>query len=417
VTSESPGASKSKRLDVSLHGGERLVETEDGLFSPDELPEGPTSAETVMVEDPLDVAVAWLEGDLGEAAEVPPRWDAIQAAKASAQELFAAASTGQARQATTAAIQAALRLQRLLEHPEQDDEIPLGGSLPKAEEVGQMLGVLYSNRSLLLLSLIQGGDRMVLSHGPEAAWNLVARDANSALAVDASNFKASYRRARALFELGELEKALVDANQVVDYYARNSSTPNPDAAALRDKILEAIQKERRKWGEKGPARWNRSGCALVTELGGSNFLDVEVEQKCRTPNGTAPLPRPLIPVAPKQLAAPRTGGEIEKVLLSTLRGKPTEQLEYVKDHVSPDLIRRFFRRTPMGPDLLGALVRTLADMSTQDVDRTSEIFAAMAEVPSAKTQASMFDAEEKSCLDRVLAAVGSSAADAWNRDG
>merc|ERR1719305_1686380 len=103
--------------------------------------------------------------------------------------------------------------------------------------------------------MVQAGDREVLAFGADAAWRLVVSDADAALQANPTNFKASFRRARALLELGELEEALQDATNVVDHYASTTSTPNPEASALREKILEAIKKERGKWGEKGPRRW------------------------------------------------------------------------------------------------------------------------------------------------------------------
>merc|ERR1712093_431685 len=132
-----------------------------------------------------------------------------------------------------------------------------------------MMGVLHSNRSLLLQHQILAGDTAVLAFGADAAWRLVVSDADVALRANATNFKASFRRARALLELGELEEALQDATNVVDHYASTSSNPNPEAAALRERILEAIKKERGKLGEKGPRRWNRSAKDLITEVGSS----------------------------------------------------------------------------------------------------------------------------------------------------
>merc|ERR1712093_761422 len=135
-----------------------------------------------------------------------------------------------------------------------------------------MMGVLHSNRSLLLQHQILAGDTAVLAFGADAAWRLVVSDADVALRANATNFKASFRRARALLELGELEEALQDATNVVDHYASTSSTPNPEAAALRERVLEAIKKERGKWGEKGPRRWNRSAKDLITEVGSSQHM-------------------------------------------------------------------------------------------------------------------------------------------------
>merc|ERR1712072_1265604 len=123
--------------------------------------------------------------------------------------------------------------------------------------------------------MVQAGDAALLALGTDAAWRLVLNDADAALRDNPTNFKASFRRARALLELGELDEALQDATNVVDHYASTSSTPNPEAAALRERVLEAIKKERGKWGEKGPRRWNRSAKDLVTEVSSSSTSKVE----------------------------------------------------------------------------------------------------------------------------------------------
>jgi len=409
-------AGSGRKIEVSLHGGERLVETADGLFSPGEVDETEGSAEPAVV-DPAQLAAVWLE-QLGDAPEVPATWDAVQAAKKAAQDLFSEGKVGDARQATTAAIQAARRLLHSVEDPGPDDEIPIGSHMAAAAEVEKLVGTLYSNRSLLLLQQIQANDAEALKFGAEAAWNLVAKDADEALKVDANNFKASFRRARAFFELGELESALADANRVVDHYAKNSSTPNPEAAALRERILEAIQKERRKWGQKSNARWNRGTHEpLITEigaLGGKLEPETTSADRQRQAATTAPVAQRVIATPARGVPPPRLGGDVEKALLITLKGDASKRLTYVKEHLTADAIRRLFRRTPLGPDLLGVLVRTLGEIATDDKALAEQLLLALADSPSAKTQAAMFDAEERSCLENLVAAVGGRAAAAWS---
>lgn len=410
--------SRSK-VEVSLHGGERLVETADGLFSPDEVPEDGVGAggPAVTVVDDSARALAWLE-DLGGAPQVPASWDAIQAAKAAAQNLFAGGSAGEARQATTAAIRAAEELLRKLEDPGPDDEICFGSRLPPADEIERFIGVLHSNRSLLLLQQIQAADEAVLKFGAEAAWLMVAKDADKALVADPANFKASFRRARAFFELGELESALADANRVVDHYVRHSSTPNPEAAALRERILEAIQKERRKWNQKAPARWNRGAEGpLVTELGlaGGSEASGEFRSTERRTAAAVPAVRPVRAVASAAPSAPRTGADVEKALLSTLKSDAARRSAYVKEHLTAESVRKFFKRAPPGPDLLAALVRSLADLADAgDSVLAGQLLQALSEAPSAHVQAAMFDAEEQASLSRLLGRVGPEAAAKWS---
>ncbi|CAJ1438741.1 unnamed protein product [Effrenium voratum] len=226
--------------DVRLQQGSLIVETSDGLFASDEVgkEKGPSEEEK---------AEAWLQD-----AALPPlalTMEALLDAKARAQELFNAGQANEARKVTTAAIHAATCL--VATEPSEDLE--------------NLLGVLHSNRSLLLTHQIQNSDPEVQSLG-FAVWQLVVKDTDAALARNPKNFKASFRRAKALFELGDLDQAMQDATQVVDHYARNTQVSNPEAVALRQAIMQELKKERAKWGDKGGPRWNRAAENLITEV-------------------------------------------------------------------------------------------------------------------------------------------------------
>merc|ERR1712054_156973 len=79
---------------------------------------------------------------------------------------------------------------------------------------------------------------------------------------------------------------------VVDHYASTSTTPNPEAAALRERILDAIKKERIKYGEKGPRRWNRGAKDLITEVSSSAALGEEgaANREKKSKSTGAPMP-------------------------------------------------------------------------------------------------------------------------------
>jgi hypothetical protein len=427
-------------------GGQRLVETADGLFGADEVqPEDDEDEVSIPLQSQGGVeshARAWLRGDVGQ-AQLPPELLAVQAAKDAAAQLFKDQKFTEARQTTTAAIRALSHLATRLvattsahsqeivdDHEEQsdDDDNSHGDDgkckevhgLPTSTQVESLMGLLHSNRSLLITQLIQSGDQEVLAFGIEAAWRLVIDDADIALRADPLNFKASFRRARAHFELGELNEALNDATRVVDHYAQNSVTPNPEAAALRDSILETVRKERSKWGEKGRARWNRaSNEALVTEIGGSiETLDnVSASSNSRGSNSTpqiqpAKLQR-LAAAVTKPLAAPKTGADVEKALLVALKGNASGRVAYVRDHLSAVAFRRFFRRAPLGPDLLAALVESLGELAKEDAQAATERLVALADAPSARTHSAMFDEREQAALQQVLERAGPEAARAW----
>merc|ERR1711977_262875 len=115
----------------------------------------------------------------------------------------------------------------------------------------------------------------------------------------------------------------------------------------------------------------------------------------------------------KQLTAPKTASDVEKALLSTLKKDSERQLAYVREHLPVATLRRFYKRSPLGPDLLARFVRISADLVEEDGERAEELLCFLAAAPSAKTDAAMFDAEERDVLDRLTARLGSRATEAW----
>lgn len=89
----------------------------------------------------------------------------------------------------------------------------------------------------------------------------VKRDCTQALRRAATNFKAHYRRALACLELGELDQALEDANKVLAHY-ETTETQNPEASVLKERVLEAVKNERRKWVGEATKMGSRGGFSL-----------------------------------------------------------------------------------------------------------------------------------------------------------
>jgi len=405
----------NRPADIRLRAGDgQIVETSEGLFSSEEVVQHHQAR--VVETTPEEKAALWLE-DTGDAPEVPTNLEAILAAKSAAQDLFNEGKVTDARQATTAAVRS---LNRLLA-----SELSRGNAAASKEELESLLGVLHSNRSLLLTNQIQAGDKEVLAFGQEAAWHLVVKDTDAALREHSGNFKASFRRAKALFELGDLDEAMVDASRVCDHYAKNSSVSNPEAAALRTKIMDAIKKERGKWGDKGGPRWNASShekSSLITELG----IETKAEPSAPRVITSAPWSSTTAKSsnltaggavssasARRTIPAPRTGADVEKALLSTAKADPNSRLAYVKEHVAADAIKKFYRKTPLGPDLLGVLMRILAELANEDLSAARERLAALASTPSSRMHSAMFDAEERRIFSQLLSKVGLDAAAAW----
>mmetsp|Transcript_60546 Transcript_60546/g.131204 ORF Transcript_60546/g.131204 Transcript_60546/m.131204 type:complete len:823 (-) Transcript_60546:106-2574(-) len=403
---ESLGAAPSVQLCL---GGQRVVETAEGLFAEGEVLE-PDQVHAGRESDD-DAARRWLES-LGDAPTVPAVWEAVLAAKTAAQDLYAEGRLADARQATTAALGA---LRRLVASQ--------GSSTSVSSEMDAMAGKLHSNRSLLVMQQILAADSEVLSLGHDAAWRLVIADADEALQRDPSNFKASYRRGHALLQLGDFEEALKDATRVVEHYS-HSGAPNPDAAELRERIQEALRKERGKWGDRGPARWNRAvgGTELVTEVS-TKAVDMSIASWAgrrgvpgSLPWDTAPatnsMPSQAIPRCGPRAVPARSAGDVEKALLSTLRGDVEQQAAYVRD-LPVAALGRFFSRAPPGPDLLAALVQALGRIAEEDKSKAGEVLDVLAKVPGVKTQAAMFDATERASLDQLVACLGPEFGVAW----
>jgi len=434
---------EKQKIDVGISSG-RIVETSDGLFGADEVDE----EEEVALKSAGGAeghARTWLTTDIGDLETVEPVWPEIHAAKGEAQDLFKAGKMTEARQLTTATINALKVLGRIVndlpvdirmqaaEIHEADSRAAMAEGrqldpkdvsadyVPTNEELDRLGGILHSNRSLLVLQLIQAEDKDVLSYGVEAAWRMVVKDADEALLADALNFKASFRRAQALFELGELTEALSDATRVVDHYASNSSSPNPEAAALRERILEAVRRDARKWGDKKRPAWNRgTGDTLVTEVEGSTL---ELGSSI-SPAQTAWQPRALkatngymernIAAAPtRALQAPKTAADVEKTLLVVAKNDAERRKAYVQEYLPAESIQKFYKRAPLGPDVLAVLIAALRDLSREDATGAGARLSALAACPSATTHAAMFDPTEKEALRELVAKLGPEVAKTW----
>jgi len=385
-------------------GGERIVETADGLFGAgevavqDELPitQGPTQD---------DLARTWLEST-GTKPQLPANWESILAAKGTSQELFAEQKSAEACQATTAAIQALQRFEALGQPRVGDDlddhELEQLGQRPSEEEIESMRGVLHSNRSLLLQNQILAGDSAVLAFGSDAAWRLVVSDADLALRANATNFKASFRRGRALLELGELEEALQDATNVVEHYSNSSSTPNPEAAALRERILEEVKKERAKWGEKGPRRWNSGAKDLITEVATSTTISGTTTSRGAA-NGAVVPKRPMTaPSVPE--TKPKNSVEMLRNFHS-MKKDPAMIARYIRERMTPGLLQSIFARFPIEPDDLATVLVALrchADDVSFEPDLVAEYLRCLLKTNRADIQFGMLSDSEIEVVRELL---------------
>jgi tetratricopeptide (TPR) repeat protein len=411
--------------DISLSSG-KLVETADGLFGAEEVAEDKNAEATKAAQ-----AAAWLKETSGK-IKMPPIWPAVMEAKEHAAVRFRDGDLATARDLTTAALSAIEIISRKLEMgeacllhaspPPQEAPAEAKGSLaPEVvpeDEIDNMKGILHSNRALLLLRQVDDEDAEVLEYGRDAAFRLILNDADEALTRDSQNYKASYRRALALFELGELDEALENATKVVEYYAKTSSEPNPEAVALREKVQTAIKEERKMWGQRGPRNWNRGvECVPVSEAPEPQTQTSKSIRRVEAP--AMPWEKPVsreprqIPVVQRELAPPKNSADVEKALMSTLKRDEAKQVEYVEKHLNRQTAKKIFKKTPVGPDLLAVLIKVLLKVSENSTEKAAEILNALGALPSASTYAAMLDASELQSLRVLVTKLGPEAAKPW----
>jgi len=247
---------------------------------------------------------------------------------------------------------------------------------------------------------------------------LILNDSDEALRRDANNHKASYRRALALFELGELDEALENATKVVEHYANTSTEPNPEAVSLREKVQAAIKDERKMWGQKAPRNWNRGvECVPVPEVEEQKSQASTSYRRVEAP--AMPWEKPAskeprrIPLVQRELAAPKNSADVEKALVTTLKNDEAKQIEYVEKHLNRQTAKKIFKRTPLGPDLLAVLIKLLLKISASSKDNASEILSALGALPSAATHAAMLDTSELQALRELVTKLGPDAAKPW----
>jgi tetratricopeptide (TPR) repeat protein len=231
----------------------------------------------------------------------------------------------------------------------------------KAEEARQLHAVLLSNRALVCLKM--------------ARWDFAVRDCNEALALDPRLFKAFYRRAYALKELGRLDDALADATKVCEHY-QTQPAPNPEAWDLRESIIAALKKETSKWKSGKQPKWNKA-----TPTRGR--VDFDPDQKKAAPRA---IPKTL--GAPT--AAPRNYGDTERHLLWFRRHGGGADYP---SQLTPEALKT----SRWSPDAFGTLMKLLA--GCDDDAHVADLLKAA--VPDSLTW-DLLEDKEKACALALL---------------
>jgi tetratricopeptide (TPR) repeat protein len=358
-------AASKASSDVMMPGGAgRIVETADGLFSPEEIESTENAVDT------------WCP----DCTAVPPEWEEVMLAKQRAADLFASGDFAESAALFSGCLEALPLLQTMSQVPDADAEeaaapesadleevgatgriVEISDRQLKAEEARQLHAVLLSNRALVCLKM--------------SRWSFAVRDCDAALRFDPRLYKAYYRRAYALKELGRLDDALADATKVCEHY-QTQPAPNPEAWDLRESIIAALKKETSKWKTGKQARWNKA-----TPTRGR--VDDDPEPK-----------KAVLRSIPKNLgaptAAPRNYGDTERHLLYFRRhggGK-----EY-PSKLTPEALKT----SRWSPDAFGSLIKLLAEYE-DDAHIAALLEAA---VPDTLTW-ELLEEKEKACALALL---------------
>jgi len=151
----------------------------------------------------------------------------------------------------------------------------------------------------------------------------------------------------------------------------------------------------------------------IREAGRSTRLNRAIPRLAEADDHCVVLRERLASASSKPLPAPRTSSDVEKALLTTLDKSTESQLAYVREHLPVTVLKRFYKRCPLGPDMLARLIRICSDLVEVDAQHAEDLVCALAAVPSSKTDAAMFDAVEQDLLQRLNSRLGSKATEAW----
>lgn len=241
------------------------------------------------------------------------------------------------------------------------------------EESGSVTGVtatlraiLHSNRAFARLKMRQWADAEV--------------DCSQALACNASNPKALYRRAMARKELQKYEAALADVEALLPML---DQAPSKDALDLREELLRltAPRKEVPKAAPKEPAQKPPSPAGAAS--------------RAPAPAASASLPS----------VSPKSSMEMLRQLKS-LKRHPTVMTQYVSERVPPALLQSLFSKSPIEADDLALVLECLRTAAVADAPMppatVGEYLQQLLRTNAADTQFSMLSTSEKQIVRELI---------------
>ncbi|CAE7212508.1 SPAG1, partial [Symbiodinium microadriaticum] len=241
------------------------------------------------------------------------------------------------------------------------------------EESGSVTGVtatlraiLHSNRAFARLKMRQWADAEV--------------DCSQALACNASNPKALYRRAMARKELQKYEAALADVEALLPML---DQAPSKDALDLREELLRltAPRKEVPKAAPKEPAQKPPSPAGAAS--------------RAPAPAASASLPS----------VSPKSSMEMLRQLKS-LKRHPTVMTQYVSERVPPALLQSLFSKSPIEADDLALVLECLRTAAVAEAPMppatVGEYLQQLLRTNAAETQFSMLSTSEKQIVRELI---------------
>mmetsp|Transcript_5790 Transcript_5790/g.11983 ORF Transcript_5790/g.11983 Transcript_5790/m.11983 type:complete len:184 (+) Transcript_5790:43-594(+) len=170
---------------------------------------------------------------------------------------------------------------------------------------------------------------------------------------------------------------------------------NPEAVALRDRLIEKVRAERGKFQVRStPKVFNRAvapGSLHSMEAAGLRPRVAETKAKAIIP----------AKVVHRVTKAPRNASEVEKELHKVRLEGSAAQLDYLEKWVVPQLFAKLFRNADVSPDFLGVLLGVL-DFALKE-GKTQLVQAYCSGLGSSRlaTSLSMLDQQERTVLNTI----------------
>eukprot|EP00929_Paragymnodinium_shiwhaense_P099033 TRINITY_DN605_c0_g1_i1.p1 TRINITY_DN605_c0_g1~~TRINITY_DN605_c0_g1_i1.p1 ORF type:complete len:2835 (-),score=990.43 TRINITY_DN605_c0_g1_i1:163-8667(-) len=258
------------------------------------------------------------------------------------------------------------------------------------------LPALYSNRAFVCMKMER--------------WEASEKDATAALILNPAAVKAYYRRSVARENLGKLEEALKDAEEV------QKMQPNADVQVLCDRLASKVAAQKQKASSSqrpkpvvmevsdtpsAPSSGGSSPQASPTGSGGSGSPSAARAATAGRRGAALPQVAPSIPAS-----GPKNSFEMLRHF-GSMKRHPTILARYVRERVPPAVVQSLFSRTPIEADDLATMLTALRTSRTEapaEMPPTllAEYLRQLLRTRIAETQFAMLSSKEKQMVGELL---------------